>query len=151
MKGHGYVYHCLLFQLEVLSVRTKTHSAFSISNMIKFHLNLIPNSLNCISYLQTHTRDMFTFNEEDLVSMAKDCQPFFHTPHLMHSSSYKTHNGHRILCLDGGWMRSLIQIDILEQLELFTGQSITEMFDVLVGSSSGALIILAIVYGKLDW
>ena len=45
-------------------------------------------------------------------------------------------------------MRSLIQIDMLEQLEKFTGQKVTEMFDVLIGSSSGALIILGLVYGK---
>lgn len=66
----------------------------------------------------------------------------------MHTLTFKMHNGHRILSLDGGWMRSLIQIDQLEQLEKFTGQKVTDMFDVLVGSSSGALIVLALVYGE---
>ncbi len=82
--------------------------------------------------------------------MAKQDQPFFHDPlqHLMHSLTFRQHDGHRLLCLDGGWMRSLTQIDMLEQLEKFTGQKVTEMFDVLIGSSSGALIILGLVYGE---
>lgn len=45
-------------------------------------------------------------------------------------------------------MRCLIQIDMLEQLEKFTGQKVTDIFDVLIGSSSAALIVLGLVYGS---
>ena len=45
-------------------------------------------------------------------------------------------------------MRTLIQIDILEQLESFTGQKITDIFDMLIGCSSGALVVLGLVYGE---
>ena len=71
-------------------------------------------------------------------------------PEIMHSLTYKIHNGHKILSLDGGWMRSLIQVEILEQLEVFTGQNVTEIFDTFIGSSSGALIILGLVYGEYN-
>ena len=56
--------------------------------------------------------------------------------------------GSRILFLDGGGMKGLVQIEILSQLEEQTGRRITELFDWIVGASTGAIIALALVYGK---
>ena len=55
--------------------------------------------------------------------------------------------GSRILFLDGGGMRGLIQIEILSQLEEQTGRKITELFDWIVGTSTGGIIALALVHG----
>lgn len=55
--------------------------------------------------------------------------------------------GSRILCLDGGGMKGLMEIDILEQIEKKTGRKITELFDWFVGTSTGAVIALCLVYG----
>ena len=55
--------------------------------------------------------------------------------------------GSRILFLDGGGMKGLLQIDILEQLESQTGRKVTELFDWIVGTSIGGIIALALVYG----
>lgn len=66
----------------------------------------------------------------------------------MHSLSYRLHNGSRILSLDGFGSRSVIVLEMLEQLMETTGQGVTEMFDVICGSSFGALIALGLVYGK---
>lgn len=102
-------------------------------------------------HLESRIQNSFTLNEEELVAMVTQEQQFLPLhqliPEIMHSLTYKIHNGHKILSLDGGWMRSLIQIEILEQLEIFTGQNVTEIFDTFIGSSSGALIILGLVYG----
>ena len=57
--------------------------------------------------------------------------------------------GVKILCLDGGGMKGLAQIEVLCQLEVATGQKITELFDWIVGTSTGAIIALALVYGEL--
>ena len=57
--------------------------------------------------------------------------------------------GDRILCLDGGGMKGLAQIEVLSQLEEATGQKITDLFDWIVGTSTGAIIALAMVYGEL--
>lgn len=57
-------------------------------------------------------------------------------------------NGCRVLCLDGGGIRGLVQIEVLCQLERTTGRKITELFDWVVGTSTGALILLAVIYGK---
>ena len=55
---------------------------------------------------------------------------------------------HRILCLDGGGMKGLIQIEVLMQIEKSTGKKITELFDWIVGTSTGGIVALGLVYGE---
>eukprot|EP00053_Salpingoeca_punica_P011574 m.103111 g.103111 ORF g.103111 m.103111 type:complete len:644 (-) comp15707_c3_seq4:554-2485(-) len=50
----------------------------------------------------------------------------------------------RILCLDGGGTRGLIETRILERIEQMTGRKIYEMFDLVCGTSTGGIISLAI-------
>ena len=57
--------------------------------------------------------------------------------------------GSRILCLDGGGIRGLIQLEVLGQLEKETGRKITELFDWIIGTSTGGIIALGLVYGKI--
>ena len=57
-------------------------------------------------------------------------------------------NGYRVLCLDGGGIKGLVQIEVLCELERTSGRKITELFDWFVGTSTGALILLAVIYGK---
>ena len=61
---------------------------------------------------------------------------------------YRKTKGSRILCLDGGGIRGLNQIEMLRQIEVKTGKHITELFDWIVGTSTGGIIALALVYGK---
>ena len=56
--------------------------------------------------------------------------------------------GGRILCLDGGGMRGLIQAEILAQIQVATRRKITELFDWIVGTSIGGVLALILVYGK---
>ena len=56
--------------------------------------------------------------------------------------------GSRVLFLDGGGMKGLAQIEILSQLEEQTGRRITELFDWIVGTSTGGITALALVHGK---
>lgn len=56
--------------------------------------------------------------------------------------------GSRILFLDGGGIKGLVQLEILMQLEEKTGRKITELFDWIVGTSTGGVITLALVYGE---
>ena len=56
--------------------------------------------------------------------------------------------GSRVLCLDGGGIRGLIQLEILSQLEIKTGRKVTELFDWIVGTSTGGIIALGLVYGR---
>ena len=56
--------------------------------------------------------------------------------------------GSRILFLDGGGMKGLIQIELLSQLEEHTGRKVTELFDWIVGTSTGGIVALALVYGE---
>ena len=57
--------------------------------------------------------------------------------------------GNRILCLDGGGIKGLVQIDILSQIEEASGKRITELFDWIIATSTGGILALAMVYGRL--
>ena len=46
-------------------------------------------------------------------------------------------------------MRGLIQIEILFELERVTRKSITELFDVIMGTSTGGILALGLVYKKM--
>ena len=65
------------------------------------------------------------------------------TPPVFHMK-----DGHRVLCLDGGGIRGLIQVEVLQHLEEATGRRIPELFDWIVGTSTGGIVALAIVYSK---
>ena len=56
--------------------------------------------------------------------------------------------GSRMLFLDGGGIRGLIQIEILYYIECMTGRKITELFDWIIGTSTGGIIALGLVYCK---
>ena len=60
---------------------------------------------------------------------------------------FKKTKGHRVLCLDGGGMRGLIQIEVLSHITEVTGREIHELFDWIVGTSTGGIVALALVYG----
>ena len=64
-------------------------------------------------------------------------------------SKFQLKGGSRLLFLDGGGMKGLAQIEILCQIEQKTGRKITELFDWIVGTSTGAIIALGLVYGEL--
>jgi len=50
----------------------------------------------------------------------------------------------RILCLDGGGTRGIIPARILQHFEKKTGKSVHELFDIIVGTSTGGIIGLAL-------
>lgn len=56
--------------------------------------------------------------------------------------------GSRMLFIDGGGMKGLMQVDILYEIEKRTGRKIIELFDWIVGTSVGAVIAMALVHGK---
>ena len=58
--------------------------------------------------------------------------------------------GNRVLCLDGGGIKGLVQIDILSQIEEATGKRITDLFDWIIATSTGGILALAMVYGELN-
>ena len=68
---------------------------------------------------------------------------------MQEMEGFRAANGSKILCLDGGGVRGLVQIAILRQFERRTGKRITELFDWIVGTSTGGIIALALVYGKV--
>lgn len=62
---------------------------------------------------------------------------------------FKVNGGSRLLFLDGGGIKGLVQIEVMRQIEEVTGRKITELFDWIIGSSIGGILALGLVYGKL--
>ena len=58
--------------------------------------------------------------------------------------------GSRILVLDGGGMKGLVELEALDQIEKSTGRKIIQLFDWMVGTSTGAIIVLALVHATLS-
>jgi calcium-independent phospholipase A2 len=59
---------------------------------------------------------------------------------------FKRGAGSRMLFLDGGGIRGLIQIELLSCIEKVTGKRITELFDWIIGTSTGGILALGLVY-----
>lgn len=54
----------------------------------------------------------------------------------------------RVLSLDGGGIRGLMQAIALEQLEQCTGVRIQDQFDMIVGTSTGGILAIALATGR---
>ncbi len=58
-------------------------------------------------------------------------------------TAFGLRGGSRILFLDGGGIKGLVQLEVLIQLEERTQYKITDLFDWIVGTSTGGVIALA--------
>lgn len=56
----------------------------------------------------------------------------------------------RILVLDGGGAKGVIQSAILQELEIRSGKKCSEMFDLIVGTSIGAILGAGLASGKMS-
>ena len=45
-------------------------------------------------------------------------------------------------------LQGLVQIDMLKTIEQMTGKSISELFDWVVGTSTGGILALGMIYGE---
>jgi len=64
------------------------------------------------------------------------------------SLSRRSKVGYRVLCLDGGGIKGLVLIEELINIEERTGRRIIDLFDWIVGTSTGGILALALVYSK---
>ena len=76
------------------------------------------------------------------------------TPPEQPLSVARSRRGVRVLCLDGGGVRGLVELEILRQIEQILKlegkyKRITDMFDYIVGTSTGGVIALSLVYGTV--
>ena len=56
----------------------------------------------------------------------------------------------RVLCLDGGGAKGVIPATVLAEIEKHTDKKVSNIFDLIVGTSAGALIGGCLASGKID-
>jgi len=87
----------------------------------------------------------YGFDNADFVSKSTD--------QVLMSNEYmqvrRNSQGDRVLCMDGGGIKGLILIDMLITIEKITSKRIIELFDWIIGTSTGGILALAMVYSKL--
>lgn len=66
-------------------------------------------------------------------------------PSSLPVDSHAGHKKFRILSIDGGGLRGIIPARILQEIEEQTGKRIFELFDLVIGTSTGGLLSLALV------
>ena len=103
---------------------------FNINKMLKSQSSLSGVTDDDIA-IAMQQKEMYRFNKTSKVGMG-----------------FKVNGGSRLLFLDGGGIKGLVQIEVMRQLEEATGRKITELFDWIVGSSIGAILALGLVYGE---
>ena len=61
----------------------------------------------------------------------------------------------RVLCVDGGGIKGLLPLHIIKSLEEKTGKPASELFDLMVGTSTGGIIVSSLAVpdsdGKSKW
>lgn len=70
--------------------------------------------------------------------------PFFQALALLGYTGPTKSRGPNILSIDGGGIRGIIAIEILRHLEKLTGRKVQDMFDYIIGVSTGAIIAAVI-------
>lgn len=56
----------------------------------------------------------------------------------------------RVLSIDGGGIRGIIPATVLAELELRTGRPVSELFDLMAGTSTGGILVLALAVATRD-
>ena len=113
---------------------------------VSYHSNYDPaayKKINTMWYRETHDqiRESLSvdLNPNRALNLVKSMKQY---------EEYRRVCGSRILCLDGGGIRGLLQMTILMEIEKLTGRKIVDLFDWIVGTSTGGIIALALTYGE---
>ena len=56
----------------------------------------------------------------------------------------------KILCLDGGGVRTIAALVFLKKLESESGKKVSDMFDMFIGTSAGSLNAACFAYGEFS-
>lgn len=98
--------------------------------------------------LRLQSQSSLTTNPDEAIAIAAqqwEMRQFKTT--LKDGIGFEVNGGSRLLFLDGGGIKGLVQLEVMRQLEEVTGRKIIELFDWIIGSSIGGILALGLVYG----
>lgn len=124
---------------------TEGRMPFSLCEQLTEHINSIMESGESLSG---------NIDEAIAISFQEKEIKMYRKTRKVDQIAFMMTGGSRILVLDGGGMKGLIELDLLAQLEKYTGKTVIELFDWIIGTSTGGIVALALVYGRYtlyDW
>ena len=123
----------------------------SLQKMLGRQQSLIESSDEEDDYLDTYSsptslENALTFLPPDQTQLTNPCD----LDGLLQQTSLsrRLKVGYRVLCLDGGGIKGLVLIEELINIEERTGRRIVDLFDWIVGTSTGGILALALVYSE---
>ena len=113
-------------------------------------LTLYEQLMEHINHLLENSSTFESNPDEDLAlrKQQKELKEYEKTRKHDEGIEFGMQGGSRVLVLDGGGMKGLVEIEVLAQLEEHTGKKVTELFDWIIGTSTGGIVALALVYGE---
>ena len=113
-------------------------TVFSLYEELEYNINLRLESQNSLSN-NTDEAIVIAMQQKEMVQFKKTTK---------NGIGFEVNGGSRLLFLDGGGIKGLVQLEVMRQLEEATGRRITELFDWIIGSSIGGILALGMVYGE---
>lgn len=118
-------------------------TVFSLYEELEHNINLMLESQSSLS-TSPDEYIAITMQQKEMMKFRKTGG----SRETMKGIGFQVNGGSRLLFLDGGGIKGLVQIEVLRQLEEATGRKITQLFDWIIGSSIGGILALGLVYGK---
>lgn len=115
-------------------------TVFSLYEELEYNINMRLESHSSLS------------NPDEAISIALQQRELVHFKKTSKEGiGFEVNGGSRLLFLDGGGIKGLVQVEVMRQLEEATGKKITELFDWIIGSSIGGILAMGLVYGEYDY
>lgn len=136
------------------AIKTRAHALIKALETSKgTRQKIILKDINELILDSPHTATLFRKNLYDLVELSHDkdetlASKVRQTLSLLGCPKPPPAPGIRVLSLDGGGTRGLVSLEILRHIEKATKRRIHELFDLICGVSSGAIITMAIGSGR---
>eukprot|EP00048_Salpingoeca_helianthica_P004931 m.82323 g.82323 ORF g.82323 m.82323 type:complete len:436 (+) comp13403_c0_seq1:98-1405(+) len=103
---------------------------------------------NVASQFDKH--QLFAWSTSDNEELARSSRKLMALLGITNFNERRGNYGIRVLSIDGGGTKALLTIELLKRIEQLTGRPTHEMFDLIAGASTGAILAFSIGVLRMD-